>query len=335
MNKYNINPKIVAIGGGSGLSVLLKGLKIYSDNITALVTVADDGGGSGVLRREMGILPPGDIRNCLLALSDTEPEMEKLFSHRFKSGSLRGQSFGNLFIAALNEIYGSFEEAVKKSSDILKVKGRVLPITDSDVMLEAIYEDGSRAFGESILPEQSRKLKKKIKRVELYPDKCYPLKEAVEALGEADIIILGPGSLYTSVIPNLLVYGIDECIENSSAMKFYVVNVMTQSGETDGYSIEDHIEAIRRHSLRRLFDTVVINSKIVNNAVLERYDGEGAKQVLLREKDKVYLKSLALSYICEDLTGDHGSFARHDSEKLAAALIECYLKIGRIKKYEK
>ena len=222
-NKYrSLNPKILAIGGGTGLSTLLKGIKNYSSDITAIVTMADDGGGSGVLRRSFGMLPPGDVRNCLLALSDIEPEMNTLLSHRFEKGELKGQSFGNLFLLAMNEIYGSFEEAVKMASSILRVKGTVMPITVNDVNIEATYDDKSKAFGESILPAEAIKDNKKIKRVELCPKDVEPLDGVITAINKADIILIGPGSLYTSIIPNLLVKGVTEAIISSPAKKIYV-----------------------------------------------------------------------------------------------------------------
>ena len=263
----SLNPRIVTIGGGTGLSTLLKGIKNYSSEITALVTMADDGGGSGILRRSFGMLPPGDVRNCLLALSDIEPEMNTLLSHRFEKGELKGQSFGNLFLLAMNEIYGSFEEAVKMASSILRVKGTVMPITVNDVNIEATYDDKSKAFGESILPAEAIKDNKKIKRVELCPKDVEPLDGVITAINKADIILIGPGSLYTSVIPNLLVKGVTEAILSSSAKKIYVQNVMTQHGETDEMSVKDHIEAIFEHS-DKIFDSIIINNKVLSLSLI-------------------------------------------------------------------
>lgn len=333
-NYRSLNPKIVAIGGGTGLSTLLKGIKNYSSEITALVTMADDGGGSGVLRRSVGMLPPGDVRNCLLALSDIEPEMNTLLSHRFEKGELKGQSFGNLFLLAMNEIYGSFEEAVKMASSILRVKGTVMPITVNDVNIEATYDDKSKAFGESILPAEAIKDNKKIKRVELCPKDVEPIDGALDAIMKADIILIGPGSLYTSVIPNLLVKGVKEAILSSSAKKIYVQNVMTQHGETDEMSIKDHIEAIYEHSAK-LIDAVIINNKILSEELKQKYLDEYQEQIFLTDDDKKFLDEERVDYIEGDCLDDDEDYVRHDSDKLARMIIDYYIKTRRVKTYEK
>ena len=333
-NYRSLNPKIVAIGGGTGLSTLLKGIKNYSSEITALVTMADDGGGSGVLRRSVGMLPPGDVRNCLLALSDIEPEMNTLLSHRFEKGELKGQSFGNLFLLAMNEIYGSFEEAVKMASSILRVKGTVMPITVNDVNIEATYDDKSKAFGESILPAEAIKDNKKIKRVELCPKDVEPIDGALDAIMKADIILIGPGSLYTSVIPNLLVKGVKEAILSSSAKKIYVQNVMTQHGETDKMSIKDHIEAIYEHSAK-LIDAVIINNKILSEELKQKYLDECQEQIFLTDDDKKFLDEERVDYIEGDCLDDNEDYVRHDSDKLARMIIDYYIKTRRVKTYEK
>lgn len=333
-NYRSLNPKIVAIGGGTGLSTLLKGIKNYSSEITALVTMADDGGGSGVLRRSVGMLPPGDVRNCLLALSDIEPEMNTLLSHRFEKGELKGQSFGNLFLLAMNEIYGSFEEAVKMASSILRVKGTVMPITVNDVNIEATYDDKSKAFGESILPAEAIKDNKKIKRVELCPKDVEPIDGALDAIMKADIILIGPGSLYTSVIPNLLVKGVKEAILSSSAKKIYVQNVMTQHGETDQMSIKDHIEAIYEHSAK-LIDAVIINNKILSEELKQKYLDECQEQIFLTDDDKKFLDEERVDYIEGDCLDDDEDYVRHDSDKLARMIIDYYMKTRRVKTYEK
>lgn len=333
-NKYrSLNPKILAIGGGTGLSTLLKGIKNYSSEITALVTMADDGGGSGVLRRSFGMLPPGDVRNCLLALSDIEPEMNTLLSHRFEKGELKGQSFGNLFLLAMNEIYGSFEEAVKMASSILRVKGTVMPITVNDVNIEATYDDKSKAFGESILPAEAIKDNKKIKRVELCPKDVEPLDGVITAINKADIILIGPGSLYTSIIPNLLVKGVTEAIISSPAKKIYVQNVMTQHGETDDMSVKDHVEAIFEHS-DKIFDSIIINNKVLSEDLKKKYQEEYQEQIFLTDGDKKYLEEEAIDYIEGDCL-DGGDYARHDSEKLSNMIIDYYIRTRRVKTYEK
>lgn len=333
-NKYrSLNPKILAIGGGTGLSTLLKGIKNYSSDITAIVTMADDGGGSGVLRRSFGMLPPGDVRNCLLALSDIEPEMNTLLSHRFEKGELKGQSFGNLFLLAMNEIYGSFEEAVKMASSILRVKGTVMPITVNDVNIEATYDDKSKAFGESILPAEAIKDNKKIKRVELCPKDVEPLDGVITAINKADIILIGPGSLYTSIIPNLLVKGVTEAIISSPAKKIYVQNVMTQHGETDEMSVKDHVEAIFEHS-DKIFDSIIINNKVLSEDLKKKYQEEYQEQIFLTDGDKKFLEEEAIDYIEGDCL-DGGDYARHDSEKLSNMIIDYYIRTRRVKTYEK
>ncbi|WP_304017959.1 uridine diphosphate-N-acetylglucosamine-binding protein YvcK [Fenollaria timonensis] len=333
-NKYrSLNPKILAIGGGTGLSTLLKGIKNYSSDITAIVTMADDGGGSGVLRRSFGMLPPGDVRNCLLALSDIEPEMNTLLSHRFEKGELKGQSFGNLFLLAMNEIYGSFEEAVKMASSILRVKGTVMPITVNDVNIEATYDDKSKAFGESILPAEAIKDNKKIKRVELCPKDVEPLDGVITAINKSDIILIGPGSLYTSIIPNLLVKGVTEAILSSPAKKIYVQNVMTQHGETDGMSVKDHVEAIFEHS-DKIFDSIIINNKVLSEDLKKKYQEEYQEQIFLTDGDKRFLEEEAIDYIEGDCL-DGGDYARHDSEKLSNMIIDYYIRTRRVKTYEK
>lgn len=333
-NKYrSLNPKILAIGGGTGLSTLLKGIKNYSSDITAIVTMADDGGGSGVLRRSFGMLPPGDVRNCLLALSDIEPEMNTLLSHRFEKGELKGQSFGNLFLLAMNEIYGSFEEAVKMASSILRVKGTVMPITVNDVNIEATYDDKSKAFGESILPAEAIKDNKKIKRVELCPKDVEPLDGVITAINKADIILIGPGSLYTSIIPNLLVKGVTEAIISSPAKKIYVQNVMTQHGETDDMSVKDHVEAIFEHS-DKIFDSIIINNKVLSEDLKKKYQEEYQEQIFLTDGDKKFLEEEAIDYIEGDCL-DSGNYVRHDSEKLSNMIIDYYIRTRRVKTYEK
>lgn len=332
-NYRSLNPKIVTIGGGTGLSTLLKGIKNYSSEITALVTMADDGGGSGILRRSFGMLPPGDVRNCLLALSDIEPEMNTLLSHRFEKGELKGQSFGNLFLLAMNEIYGSFEEAVKMASSILRVKGTVMPITVNDVNIEATYDDKSKAFGESILPAEAIKDNKKIKRVELCPKDVEPLDGVITAINKADIILIGPGSLYTSIIPNLLVKGVTEAIISSPAKKIYVQNVMTQHGETDEMSVKDHVEAIFEHS-DKIFDSIIINNKFLSENLKKKYQEEYQEQIFLTDGDKKYLEEEAIDYIEGDCL-DGGDYVRHDSEKLANMIIDYYIRTRRVKTYEK
>ena len=238
-NSRTSAPRIVAIGGGTGLSTMLRGLKTVSPAITAIVTVADNGGGSGVLRQELGMPPPGDVRNCLQALANTEPTMEALLAYRFKEGTLKGQSFGNLFLAALNDMSPSFDQAVSRMSDVLAITGRVLPVTNADVQLIADFDDGATVVGECEIAEYKRGEQRRIRRVYLSPEKPPAIPACLEAIEQADLILLGPGSLYTSVIPNLLVDGIAEAIHASDAAKVYVMNLMTQDGETEDFTARD------------------------------------------------------------------------------------------------
>ena len=305
-------PRVVAIGGGTGLSVLLRGLKNYTSNITAVVTVADDGGGSGVLRTDLGMLPPGDIRNCILALADTEPVMEQLLQYRFKKGQLAGQSFGNLLIAAMNGISRNFEEAVKKISQVLAVTGQVLPLTLEDIILYAQLKNGTVVRGESNIPVKAQEHNSPIDRVFTKPESPKPLPEILEAIENADAIVLGPGSLYTSVIPNLLAEGLVDCLHRARAPKIYVCNIMTQPGETDGYSAADHIRALEEHAGRKILDIAVVNSGSIDRELLERYEMDGSRPV---DVDGERIRS-GIKVISRDLVSRQGEFLRHDSMQL-------------------
>lgn len=303
-------PKVVALGGGTGLSNLLRGLKLYTSNITAIVTVADDGGSSGKLRDELGMLPPGDIRNCLVALADAEPLMQELFQYRFNSeGHLEGHSFGNLFIASLTEVLGDFEEAIKESSKVLAIRGQVLPATNDDVHLGAIYSDKSVKMGESVIPDNE----KRIEKVFLEPTDCQPTIDAVKAIREAEVIVIGPGSLYTSIIPNLLVDDIAEEIKKSKATRIYVSNVMTQPGETTGYTVSDHIKAINNHSFTDLFNYVIVNKEESSEDLIQKYKEEGAYRVNV---DREEIKDMGIQIVEGDLLSEQG-YIRHDPMELA------------------
>lgn len=279
-----MSPKIVAIGGGTGLSTILRGLKHYTDDITAIVTVADDGGGSGILRKELGMPPPGDIRNCLNALANIEPTLEKVIDYRFETGSLQGQNFGNLFLAALTGMYGSFTEAVLRMSELLAITGRVLVVTDEDIQIEAQFENGGTVLGESHISEYKKKSNCKIKRINIKPEHPKAFSACIEALENADMIVIGPGSLYTSIVPNLLVDGISEAIAMSDAVKLYVCNIMTQDGETEGCTVSDHIEALFSHAGRRIFDYCLCNSRKISEPVALKYSMEGAVPIDIDEE---------------------------------------------------
>ena len=314
-------PRIAAIGGGTGLSTMLRGLKAYTSNLTAIVTVADDGGGSGVLRQELGMLPPGDIRNCMEALANAEPLMRELMHYRFSEGSLAGQSFGNLFLAALNGISGSFDEAVARMSQVLAITGRVLPVTTADVQLEAELENGARVVGESKIFYCKKREDCRIRRVRLLPEHPEALPGALEAIAGADMVILGPGSLYTSIIPNLLVDGIVDAIRRARGLKVYVANVMTQEGETEGYTLSDHIRALFEHAGAGLFDLCLVNSAGIPEPLLARYAQEGAEPLGV---DREACESLGVEVVGRAIAGTAGGLVRHDPDRLAAALLDIH-----------
>lgn len=315
-------PKIVVIGGGTGLSTMLRGLKLYTNNITAIVTVGDDGGGSGKLRADLGMLPPGDIRNCILALADTEPIMEDLLQYRFTEGTLKGQSFGNLFLAAMDGISDNFEAAVQKMSSVLAVTGKVLPVTLDDMKLIAELENGNIVEGESIIPDEVIKQKSKIKNLKIEPEKAKPLLDALMAISEADAIVMGPGSLYTSIIPNLLVEDIAECINKSDAIKIYISNVMTQPGETDDFTVSDHIKTLMKYSGKNSVEYVIANNGTIPKDIEERYLSEGSKLV---ELDYDNIKDLGVKVVETDLVKITKGYVKHDSEYLAQVLMTTVL----------
>ncbi|WAM31996.1 gluconeogenesis factor YvcK family protein [Caldicellulosiruptor naganoensis] len=309
-------PRIVAIGGGTGLSTMLRGIKNLTANITAIVTVADDGGGSGKLREDLGMLPPGDIRNCILALANTEEIMQNLLNYRFKEGSLKGQSFGNLFLAAMTGIAGNFEKAVKLMSEVLAVRGKVLPVTLDNVNLCAELEDGSVVVGESKIPEVVKEKRGKIKRVFIVPQDAKPYREVLEEIEKADVIIIGPGSLYTSIMPNLVFDEVVESIKKSKAKKIYIANIMTQPGETDNYTLYDHIRAIENHCKGRIFDIVIVNNQPIPPDILKRYEEDGAKPVYADKKTK----ESGYTLIEEALLSISNGLIRHNSAKLARVI---------------
>ena len=319
--KLNKGAKIVAIGGGTGLSMLLRGIKKYTNNITAIVTVGDDGGSSGRLREELGILPPGDIRNCIAALGDDEDLITELFQYRFKNGEgLEGHSVGNLFLTALCSITGDMVSAVKESSNVLNIRGVVLPATLDDMKLSAKFEDGRIIHGESNIPEAHGK----IEQLFTEPDKCTALPEALDAIKDADLIILGPGSLYTSVIPNLLVSGISEAIEKSHAKKIYVCNIMTQPGETDNYSVASHVNALIKHAKNRnILDAVLVNDSLPEN-ISEGYAKAGSIPVRL---DMENIAPIGIEVVSQKLIQESKEgLVRHSSNRVARAVYYWYKK---------
>jgi len=311
-------PRVAAIGGGTGLATMLRGLKEYTENITAIVAVSDDGGGSGVLRQELGILPPGDIRNCMVALANVEPIMESLLTCRFTEGKLAGQCFGNLFLAALTGICESFDQAVSRMGEVLSITGRVLPVTTADVHLEAVFEDGTRVRGESAIYAHKKAEKDRIQEIRLIPEHPQALPGALEALHEAEIIVIGPGSLYSSLIPNLLVDGVAEVVAASKALKVYVCNVMTQEGETEGYTASDHLKAFLKHSDKRLVDICLANTSTVSEHLQAKYERERAEPTSI---DEDVIRELGVRLVGRPMTNGQTKYARHDPDLLACALL--------------
>jgi uncharacterized cofD-like protein len=322
----------VALGGGTGLSTLLRGLKEYVtrrredsanhqrpvSDLTAIVTVTDDGGSSGRLRRENRILPPGDIRNCMVALSQDEALLGRLFQYRFHAGrGLIGHNFGNLFLAALTHVTGDFAEAVRVTSKVLAIRGRIFPSTLSNVALVATLEDGRRVQGETRITAS----RNPIKKLALLPRIVRPLPKAVEAIQQADLILLGPGSLYTSILPNLLIPEIANAIAKSKAPRVYIANLMTQPGETSGYALADHLTAIQRHTHRRVIDWVVANRQLVSPEVAKRYRAQGAEPVTI---DLQNLQKLGYRVVLDNLLEEHGVI-RHNPARLARLVLEEFI----------
>ncbi len=319
--------QVVAIGGGTGLSTLLRGLKPYLPGITnpigrqakifrltAVVTVTDEGGSSGRLRREMGVLPPGDIRNCRVALAEDEKLLTKLFNYRFSTGhGLRGHSFGNLFLVALTHLTRDFAKAVRVSGEVLAIRGEIFPSTLSDVRLKAEQADGNIIYGESRITKTAIP----ITRLHIVPSRCRPLRETLTALENADLITVGPGSLYTSLIPNLLVRGIPEQVARSKALKVYICNLMTQPGESRGYSAADHLRALHEHAGCRLFDAVILNTRKVSASLRRRYAADGAAPVV---NDLAKVRALGVVPVLADVLVED-RVARHNSDRLAKLLL--------------
>lgn len=315
--KLDKGPNVTVVGGGTGLSVLLRGMKEETRNATAIVTVADDGGSSGRLREEFNIVPPGDLRNCLVALADTEPMMEKLFQYRFSGNSdLAGHSFGNLFITAMTEVTGDIEQALKESSRVLAVKGRVFPATTAKIRLSATMEDGTVVEGESQIPL----VHKRIKRVHIFPHHVEPVSSSIKAIREAEVIVFGPGSLYTSIIPNLLVDNIADEIKKSKAIKIYICNVMTQPGETDDYTASMHVKALIEHGGAGIVDYVLVNNKEISAEMQEYYAQKGQYPVLVDEKA---VENLGIGLFKADIIDD-SEMIHHDSMKLAQNVMKIY-----------
>lgn len=319
---------VVSIGGGTGLATLLRGLKLHIagpmrparnrptiSRLTAVVTVTDEGGSSGRLRRDFRILPPGDIRNCMLALAEDETLFARLFNYRFSSGrGLRGHSFGNLFLTALTHLTHDFAKAVRLSGEVLAIRGEIFPATLADVRLKAVLQDGHTIYGESSIS----KTRIPVRRLYTVPSRSKPLPETLAAIGKADLITLGPGSLYTSLIPNLLVHGVPEQIARSKALKVYIANLMTQPGESLRYTAADHLRALEKHADRNLFDLVILNGDTLSPALRRRYAAQRAEPVV---NDLAEIYALGVKPVCADLLVEQDHVARHDACRLAELLL--------------
>lgn len=306
--------RIAAIGGGTGMPAVLRGLKHFTSNITAIVTVTDDGGSSGRLVKEMDMPPPGDIRNCILAMSNTEPLMEKLFQYRFAvNGDITGHAFGNLFLAAMTDITGDFQEAIRECSTVLSVRGEVVPATMSMCRLRAEMQDGSEVYGET----EINRYGVGIRRLNMEPEGIRALPTAIDAILDADLVVIGPGSLYTSIITNLLIPGIADALRSTRARKVYVCNTMTEAGETNQYTACDHLKAMFDHAGQGICDTIIVNSSLMPDILLDAYRKEGAAQV---SYDSAALRAMGMHVIEADVASA-GEHYKHDSGKLAKAII--------------
>ena len=316
------DPKFVVIGGGTGISALLRGLKRFSEDITAIVTMADDGGNSGMLRREYGMLPPGDVRNCLVALANAEPSLKNLLQYRFKEGELKGQNMGNLIITALTDVYGGFAEGVREAAEVLKITGRVLPVTEESIALIAHYANGSSLCGESAIPEYAYENDVAITSMELDPRAPKANGDCIDEILAADLLVIGPGSLYTSLIPNLLVPEVARALNESRAPLVYVANIMEQRGETEGMSLTDHLEAMRAHGLKRPVRSIIVNDGQMDEALLEKYaEEEGVRPIYLRADEEAALKDAGIDLETGAFMAEKDGLIRHDGLSVAQRLL--------------
>ena len=316
------DPKFVVIGGGTGISALLRGLKRFSEDITAIVTMADDGGSSGMLRREYGMLPPGDVRNCLVALANAEPSLKNLLQYRFKEGELKGQNMGNLIITALTDVYGGFAEGVREAAEVLKITGRVLPVTEESIALIAHYADGNSIRGESAIPTYAYEHDVAITSMELAPRAPKANGDCIDEILSADLLVIGPGSLYTSLIPNLLVPEVARALNESRAPLVYVANIMEQRGETEGMSLTDHLEAMRAHGLKRPVRSIIVNDGQMDGALLEKYaEEEGVRPIYLRTDEEEALKAKGVDLETGAFMAEQDGLIRHDGLSVAQRLL--------------
>ncbi len=317
--------RVVIIGGGTGLSVLLRGLKKLTDQLYAVVNVVDDGGSSGILRSDLGMLPPGDLRSCILSMSNTTELLEEVFNYRFDKGSLSGQSLGNLIMAALSDITGGLDNALGACANIFNITGKVYAVTLDDIDLVAELENGQVILGESKIPRAVLETGSPIKRVNLYPERPRAFKKVIEVIERADLVVVGPGSLYTSLLPALLVSGVKEAILRSPAKCLYIANVMTQPGETQGYSLADHVRAIYDHLEDTFFDGVLVSSSTLDGQDERGYEKEGARPLFCSSEDREYFESQGMEVIEGDFTEVVQGYIRHDYDEVASALLD-YIK---------
>ena len=314
-------PRMAILGGGTGLSTALRGLKACTPHLTAIVTVTDNGGGSGVLRRELGMLPPGDVRNCILSLANREPLMQEVFSYRFQEGSLSGQNLGNLVLAALTDMTGSFDRAVSLMGQVFAITGQVLPVSNENLILQAEFSNGALIRGETQITDYKKQTDATIRRVSLHPACPAALPAVLEAIREADILVLGPGSLYTSVLPNLLISGVADAIRENTGVKVYVMNIMTQDGETENYSAADHIRALLDHGGEGLFQYALLNNCPIPEELLAVYARENAVPIFGNADD---LRALGVEPIFAPIARWTDGLIRHDPSALAQSLMQLY-----------
>ncbi|WP_085875146.1 gluconeogenesis factor YvcK family protein [Peptoniphilus vaginalis] len=313
--------KIAVLGGGTGISTILRGLKDFTTNISAVVSMSDDGGGSGILREELNILPPGDVRRCLIALSNTDKTMRDLLSYRFKSGSLKDQNVGNILIAALTDIFGSFDKALLEMSSVFNVTGKVIPVTLDETHLVAEFESKDKVVGESYIPKMCYRLNTKIKKMSMIPRYPSANEDALEAILSSDIVIIGPGSLYTSIIPNFLVGGINEALRDTNARVIYIANAMTQKGETKNYSLKDHFEAILKHSSYEFIDEVIANDLRATDEIYQYYyNKDESSPIFATEEDKKYFKEKNVKLTEGEFIEIKDGFIRHDGDKIGTSI---------------
>lgn len=317
--------RIVIIGGGTGLSVLLRGLKKITPDLSAVVNMVDDGGSSGILRSDLGMLPPGDLRSCILSMSNTTELLEGVLNYRFDKGTLSGQSLGNLIMAALSDLTGGMDNALGACADLFNITGKVYAVTLENIDLVAELENGTKVLGESKIPKAALETGSPIHRVNLYPERPKAFKKVIEVLEKADLILVGPGSLYTSILPALLVSGVKEAILRSSAKCLYIANVMTQPGETDRMSLSQHVKAIYDHTEDALFDGILVSSTCLSARDKEAYDLQGARPLRCQEEDRIYFKEMGMDLIEGPFTEIVQGYIRHDYDRVGAALVE-YLK---------